>query len=285
MSGRPKRRGRVWLIGLLLFALAIVGKGLWNARAEPIVRTATIAVAGWPADTPPMRVLLISDTHVAGPDMPPERLRAILRRLNRLKPDLILLAGDFHSGKNVATRHYSAAEVTAPFAEAKARLGVVAVLGNHDYWFQPEPIARGMRAAGVTVLRNGAVRRGPLIVGGVDDEVTRHDNLKRTYAAMDRLGPGPRILVTHSPDIVPELPAPVAAVFAGHTHCGQIALPVVGALSYASQYGDRFACGAMTDHGQRLFVGAGLGTSILPLRYGVPPDVWLVTLGPPEAVK
>ncbi|WP_242769844.1 metallophosphoesterase [Sphingopyxis sp. YF1] len=281
MSAPAKRRRGLWLIGLLLAGLALAGKGLWNARAEPVVRTASLAVAGWPADAPPMRVLLISDSHVAGPDMPPARLRAILERLNALQPDLILLAGDFHSEKLVATRHYSAADVTAPFAAAKAKYGVIAVLGNHDYWFQPEPIARGMQAAGVTVLRNQAVRRGPLVIGGVDDEVTRHDNLARTYAAMDALGPGPRILTTHSPDIVPDLPAPVAAVFAGHTHCGQIALPLVGALTYASDYGDRFACGAMTDRGQKLFVGAGLGTSILPLRYGVPPDVWLVTLGPP----
>ena len=268
---------------LLLFAVAIIAKGVWNARAEPIVRTATVELADWPAGEPPLRVLLISDTHVAGPDMPPERLRAILGRLNKLNPDQILLAGDFHSGKDLATSHYSAAELTAPFAEAKARLGVVAVLGNHDYWFQPEPIARGLEAAGVTVLRNTAVRRGPLIVGGADDEVTNHAKIAQTYAAMDGLGAGPRILVSHSPDIVPGLPAPVDVVFAGHTHCGQIALPFIGPLSYASKYGDRFACGDMTDKGQKIFVGAGLGTSIVPLRYGVPPDVWLVTLGPKTA--
>lgn len=279
-EAKPRRRWRRWLALLVLLGLLLVGRGLWNASADPIVHTASVELADWPADAPPMRVLLVSDTHVAGPDMPPERLAALMRRFNALKPDLILLAGDFHSGKTLATRHYSAAELTAPFAEAKATYGVIAVLGNHDYWFQPEPIAKGMKAAGVTVLRNQAVRRGPLIVGGIDDEVTNHDNLKRTYAAMDALGPGPRILTTHSPDVVPDLPAPVDAVFAGHTHCGQIALPVVGALSYASAYGDRFACGDMTDGTQRLFVGAGLGTSILPLRYGVPPDVWMVTLGP-----
>lgn len=265
---------------MVLLGLLLIGRGLWNASADPIVRTASVELADWPAGAPPMRILLVSDTHVAGPDMPPERLAAIMRRFNALKPDLILLAGDFHSGKTLSTRHYSAAELTAPFAEAKAKHGVIAVLGNHDYWFQPEPIAKGMKAAGVTVLRNQAVRRGPLIIGGVDDEVTNHDNLKRTYAAMDALGAGPRILTTHSPDIVPDLPAPVDVVFAGHTHCGQIAPPFVGALTHASKYGDRFACGDMTDGTQRLFVGAGLGTSILPLRYGVPPDVWLVRLGP-----
>jgi uncharacterized protein len=97
---------------------------------------------------------------------------------------------------------------------------------------------------------------------------------------MDRLRDAPRILLTHSPDIIPDIAAPVAAIFAGHTHCGQIVLPFYGPLSYVSRYKDRFGCGAIFDNGQRVFVGAGLGTSILPLRYGAPPDFWLVTLGP-----
>lgn len=270
---------------LTLLCLGVLAKGYWNATRDPVVRTAAVTVADWPAGEPPLRILLISDTHVVAPDMSTERLTAILRRLNALKPDLILLAGDFYSGKQFATHRYSAAEITAPFAEAKARLGVVAVLGNHDYWFRPEPVAKGLRAAGVTVLRNEAIRRGPLVIGGIDDEVTKHDRIAGTYAAMDALGTAPRIVVSHSPDIVPELPAPVAAVFAGHTHCGQIRLPLFGALSYASTYGDRFACGDIGDSGQRIFVGAGLGTSILPLRYGTPPDVWLVTLGPRTAAN
>ncbi len=273
------RRKRTWFWLLLLIGVATVAKGLWNARAEPIVRTATVSVENWPDDSQPLRILLISDTHVAGPDMPPERLRAILSRLNRLKPDLVLLAGDFHSGKRTATRLYDAAELTAPFSALRAQLGVYAVAGNHDYWAGHGPILAGLRKARVRVLRNEAVRRGPLIVGGVDDEVTGHDNLAATYAAMDALGTGPRLLLTHSPDIVPDLPAPVDAVLAGHTHCGQIDLPLFGAISYASDYDDRFACGEIDDRGQKVFVGAGLGTSILPLRYGVPPDVWLITLG------
>jgi len=91
------------------------------------------------------------------------------------------------------------------------------------------------------------------------------------------------LLLTHSPDIIPDVRRPVAAIFAGHTHCGQIRFPFVGALTYVSRYGDRFACGDMTDSGQRVFVGAGLGTSLLPLRYLTPPDAWLVTLGPKGA--
>jgi predicted MPP superfamily phosphohydrolase len=222
--------------------------------------------------------LLLSDTHVAGPDMPPERLARIVGELNQLKPDLVLIAGDLISEKRLATHVYTADEAVAPLAGFRAALGIIVAPGNHDHWFDPTAIRAGLERGGAVVLQNEAIRRGPLIIGGVDDDFSRHDDVPATFAAMDRLGAGPRILVTHSPDIVPDLPSPVAGVFAGHTHCGQIVLPLIGAVSSVTRYGDRFGCGWIDDSGQAVFVGAGLGTSVLPLRYGAPPDVWLVTL-------
>lgn len=252
--------------------------GVRNASADPIIRTARLTVADWPIGTPPMRLVLMTDTHVAGPDNPPERLERIVRQVNALRPDLILVAGDFHSGKRTATRLYTAREQTAPLRLARARLGTIAVLGNHDHRHNARAVAAGLRAANVTILRNSAVRRGPLIIGGVDDVITRHAHPAATLASMAVMGAGPRILLTHSPDIVADLPAPVDLVLAGHTHCGQISLPVVGALSYSSEYGARFACGDMVDGLQRVIVSAGIGTSILPMRFGAPPDVWLITI-------
>lgn len=69
-------------------------------------------------------------------------------------------------------------------------------------------------------------------------------------------------------------------MLAGHTHCGQIRLPLIGALSYESDYGDRFSCGLKVEGRRRIVITAGLGTSVLPLRLGAPPDLWLLTLGP-----
>jgi uncharacterized protein len=276
------RRKRFWLLALLLIGLATIGKGYWNATRDPIIRSASLALTDWPDGQPPIRILLLSDIHVAGPDMPPERLRRLVRQFNALKPDLILIGGDLVSEKRVATHIYSPEQIVAPLGGLEAPLGVVVALGNHDHWFAPAALTAELRRHGIIVLANQAVRRGPLIVGGVDDDYSGHDDIGATYAEMDSLRDLPRVLITHSPDIVPDLPRPVAAVFAGHTHCGQIALPFFGPVSYVSRYGDRFACGAIDDRGQRVFVGAGLGTSILPLRFGVPPDAWLVTLGPRE---
>lgn len=268
---------------MVVLALALIVKGYWNATRDPIIRHATVTVDNWPKGEPPLKVLLLSDTHVAGPDMPPERLVRIVAQLNSLKPDLVLIAGDLVSERQLATHIYTANQVTAPLGGFKARLGTVVTLGNHDHWFDPKAIEAGLRKAGVRVLKNEAIALGPLVIGGVDDDFSQHDDVPATFAAMDALPKAPRILLTHSPDIVPDLPSPVAAVFAGHTHCGQIALPFYGPISFVSRYVDRFGCGFIEDKGQPVLVSAGLGTSIVPLRYNVPPDVWLVTLQPKVA--
>jgi uncharacterized protein len=264
---------------VILLLCALLAKGYWNATQPPLIRTAHIAIPEWPTSLPPLRILHVSDIHVAGPDMPPARLSQIVARFNTLKPDIVLIAGDLVSEKRLATHIYSSSEIVAPLGGLRARFGVIAVLGNHDHWFDPQALRTDLEKQGITVLQNEAVRRGALVIGGVDDDFSGHDNLLTTFHAMDALGPGPRILLTHSPDIVPELPKKVTAVFAGHTHCGQIILPIVGALAHMSRYGERFACGLINYNDIKVIVGAGLGTSLLPLRFGLGPDAWLVTLG------
>ena len=277
-------RSRWWLalLALVLGGGGLLALGYSNARADPIVREAVIPVPDWPEGEPPLRVLALSDIHIAGPDMPPERVERIARRLNRLSPDLILVAGDLISEKRTATKIYSEEEVAAPFAAFEARYGMIVAPGNHDHWVNLDAMIAALRSLGITVLQNEAVQRGPVRIGAVDDDYTDHDDIPATFAALDELGVGPTLIVSHTPDIVPDLPRPVAAIFAGHTHCGQISLPVIGPLATMSRYGDRFACGMIRDGEQTVFVGAGLGTSLLPLRFGAPPDVWLVTLGPPR---
>jgi predicted MPP superfamily phosphohydrolase len=68
-------------------------------------------------------------------------------------------------------------------------------------------------------------------------------------------------------------------VLAGHTHCGQIVLPLYGAIETGSKYGNRYLCGVIREHGRAVVVTGGIGTSLLPFRFGAPPDWWLVTLG------
>lgn len=268
-----------WLALAAMLGLLLTGAGYFNATRDPVAREASIAMPAWPARAPPMRVVLLSDIHVAGPDMPPARLARIVERINRHRPDLVLIAGDLVSDKRVATRAYPLAEAIAPLAGLRARHGVVAVLGNHDHWRGTQEARRALAAAGITVLRNSAVRRGPLTVAGAGDIHTGRADVERLARSAREL-PGPVAVLSHSPDVVPRLDDSFTLVLAGHTHCGQIAPPLLGRPVTMSRYGERYACGVIREGGRTIVVGAGLGTSLLPLRFGAPPDFWILTLGP-----
>jgi predicted MPP superfamily phosphohydrolase len=221
--------------------------------------------------------LLLSDIHVGGPDMPPARLARIVSRANALRPDIVLLAGDFISDKRSGTRDYSYPVALAPLRGLTARLGAFAVLGNHDHWRNAGEARAALRSAGVRVLDNEAAVAGPLVIGGLDDAFTDHSDLPLTLARMAPL-PGARLVLSHDPDPFAELPPDIGLMLAGHTHCGQIVLPLIGPLSPRGEFGGRYACGIVREGGKTLIVSAGLGTSIVPLRLGAPPDLWLVEL-------
>lgn len=260
-----------------LVGLGMLGWAYSTAFSDPVVRRTEVPLLTSDGPHDRLKILLLSDIHVAGPDMSPERLARIVRQANALGPDVVLIAGDLISDKRLATRSFSLAEAVAPLEDLRSTFGTYAVLGNHDHWRNAEAARVALRRAGITVLDNSAARAGPLVIGGLDDAFTNHDDLGATVNTMQDLG-GVPVLLSHSPDPFPRLPSDVQLMLAGHTHCGQIRLPFVGALSYMSDYGERYACGAVEEHGRTLIVSAGLGTSLLPIRVGAVPDMWLVTL-------
>lgn len=267
-----------FLLLLAAIAIGILALGYHTATRDPVVRRLTVHLRDWPAGAPPMRVVLLSDLHVAGPDTPPSRLARVVAQVNALRPDLVLIAGDIEQERRISTQVYSGAEASAPLAGLRARLGVVAVLGNHDYSNAgTTDLPPRLAANGVTVLRNQAVRRGALTIAGADDLYHGKFRLGRMTRAAAAL-PGPVVVLSHTPDVAPSLPPSFPLVLAGHTHCGQIALPLIGPPKTASRYGRRFTCGLIREPGRDVLVTAGIGTSGVPLRIGAVPDLWLLTL-------
>ena len=268
---------RIAALAILALGILLAAKAWHDTMADPAVRRTAVALNGLPAGSPPLTLALLSDIHVAGPDMPPERLARIVAKVNALKPDIVLIAGDLVSEKRTATHIYTPQEVVAPLAALDAPLGVFAVPGNHDHWFDLPGLARELDAHGIELLVNDAVQAGPLVLGGLDDAYTGRADLPRTLAAMDRLSGG-RVIFGHSPDSFPQVPRSVPLMLAGHTHCGQIAYPWGGAPAYLSEYGDRYACGRVDEDGKTIVVGAGLGTSLIPMRLFTRPEIWLIEL-------
>jgi predicted MPP superfamily phosphohydrolase len=274
---------RAWTCGvalLVLAALAVLAAGYANATADPVVRRLTVRAAGYPNGAAPLRILLFSDLHVHGPDMPPSRVGRIVDRINALHPDVVVAARDF-IGNSLVGRHYSPAEGIAPLARLKARYGIYAVLGNNDYVVGAGQIGRELESAGIRVLMDSAVRVGPLALGGLDGRLRSHKALvearRETNEAVEEV-PGVKLLVAHRPDEFVWARKRIGLVLAGHTHCGQIVLPWIGPLETGSDYGRRWDCGLYREAGSLLVVTAGVGTSYVPLRFGAPPDIWLITV-------
>lgn len=279
-----------WLLIAAALSLPMIATliliGLGNARSTPIVRQATVHLAGLPTAARPMRVALLSDVHLGNRNMTSQRLAEIVDQVNASRPDLILMAGDFVTGHDAQGAGQRAAGLTQPLRRLRAPLGVVAVLGNHDHWTAPSVVREALIKAGVTVIENQAVRRGPFAVTGIGDRFSGHDNAPDALLAARRVGGAP-IILTHSPDIVSELPANQPLILAGHTHCGQVVLPRIGPLIMHSPrndwrrlYNPRYRCGIIRDRARITIVTAGVGSGTTLIRLGAMPDWWLLSIEP-----
>ena len=303
MTPRPTRRHL--LKAVLGSAATLVGTGAYAFGVEPALRLRiqryVPKLPTWPGDLP-LTIAALADIHVGEPHMPLSRVEEIVSETNALAPDLIVLLGDYVAGHRFVTRHVGMSELAPKLAALKAPLGVFAIIGNHDWWDDaiaqrlrrgPPLAARALERAGIPVLENAAVRLTkadrPFWLLGLGDQLAfirgggLYDGVHDLSGTLARVtDDAPAILLAHEPDIFPEVPNRVALTLAGHTHGGQVRLfghsPMV-----PSRFGNRFAYGDVVEEGRHMIVSGGLGTSILPVRFGVPPEIVLVTLGAPAA--
>ena len=264
--------------GSAVVALALLG---WAVLVEPgrvRVRTIELSLPGWPSALDGLRVAVMGDIHAGGPHGGIDKLRTLVADVNRSSPDVVVLLGDYVTP---AWGTFVEPEITAEvFSSLRAPGGVVAVLGNHDWWYDGERVRRALEAPGIVVLENEAHRvvhvGNTFWLAGLADLWTRAPDIQGTLAAIPP--EAPVLLLTHSPDVFPDVPARVALTLAAHTHGGQVRIPPFPAPVVPSRYGSRYAAGHVIEGGRHLFVTTGVGTSIIPVRFAVPPEVVILTL-------
>ena len=271
------RKRRLVTLGVLALAAGFAAKAYNDTMSAPQVMRASVTFDTLSASAEQVTIALVSDIHVAGPDMPPSRLSEIVEQINSLDPDYLMVAGDFISEKRAATRLYSAKEAIAPFNDLNTDIRKIAVPGNHDHWFNMPALKTELEAAGFTLLVNEAIQLQGLSVGGLDDAFTDRAQLDSTITQMADMT-GAKIILSHSPDPFPEMPKNFGLMLAGHTHCGQIRYPWGGSPATMSKHGSRYACGRVDENGNTIVTTAGLGTSVLPFRLFSKPEIWLLTI-------
>ncbi|GAB4529723.1 MAG: hypothetical protein Fur0018_16520 [Anaerolineales bacterium] len=226
------------------------------------------------------RIVHISDIHV-DTWLGLERLKQVVELVNARQPDLIAITGDF------VTTHQE--ETIAAMGRAlramRASDGVLAVLGNHDYWAAAAEVRDMLNAAGIREIGNQVhtLQRGKarLHIAGVDDVYNKHDRLNHVIEHLP-LG-GAAILLVHVPDF-----ADVAAAtqrfdlcLSGHSHGGQLVIPGRKPL-FLPLYGQKYYSGLYRVNGMYQYTTRGLGTSTFALRWNCPPEISVLTLHTPK---
>ena len=250
---------------------AVVGDAFLLEPTAIDVSQHVIPVPGLPPGLEGVRIACVSDVHLGGGVSP--AARAALAVLARERPDVVLLSGD------ICNERVDLPTLIVWAREARGTAAAFATLGNweHAAGIDRATAERTYDRAGIELLYNSAgrasVRGATLSVVGIDDPVYGTPD---PAEAVKDVGTNPALWVIHAPGYVDGIapntyPAP-AAIFAGHTHGGQIRLPGIGIISNASKAPRRWSHGVVVEDGRHLFVTSGLGTSTLPLRIGVPPE-------------
>lgn len=229
-----------------------------------------------------VRIALLGDLHIGGRHVPAKRVSKIVEAVNDLNPDMIFIAGDFvdgHHPKEGRTDSFNRelGEGIKALSGLRSNMGVYSVIGNHDNWYGGRYVKQALEHVGITVLINEAVQHGTICVIGLAD----HDTASPSARAYDDCSAqSHKFVIAHSPDSFALLRPQTALAVAGHTHGGQINLPVIGRAVTATQSGKALAYGLKNLNGTPVFITAGIGTSIMPARFRSPPEIVLLTVRP-----
>lgn len=290
----------VGIIPLCAVAACLLAYSYFVEPSRLVVIDSEIAIPGLDPAFDGLRIVLISDIHGGSNDVTFDRLREVVARANEQEADLIFLLGDYVS-EIISIQppsddglKMSMSLIADGLTGLSAKLGVFAVLGNHDGGYGDSSVSTELERVGIRVLENEVavveINGRPLRILGFKDHLNLAPLWKHITSdaqkLLEKTGDGDIIALQHSPDIIPEITGDklispkLRLVLAGHTHGGQVWLPIFGRAIIPSSYGQKYAYGHIRENGIDIFVTSGVGTSILPLRFMVPPEIAVLTLRP-----
>lgn len=278
-----RRRFLLGSIGLAgLAGAGTTGYSYLEAKSRLAVTPYRIVSPRWTSGR--LSITVIADLHAGGPNMGVDRIRSIVDTANSLQSDVTVLLGDYFATHRFVDPAVPHPVWAAELKRLRARFGVWAILGNHDWWYDVDGVRRALAGVNIPLLENQAVPLGEegnrFWLAGLGDQIAHRisrnqfrgeDDLPGTLAQVNT--GDPIILLAHEPDIFPKVPDKVALTLAGHTHGGQIRIPLIWPALVPSAYGARYAYGHIIEDSRQMVVSGGLGTSVVPLRFGVPPEI------------
>lgn len=220
-----------------------------------------------------IKIVFASDFHIRPYQQ--KRLEKVVEYINKENPDLVLSTGDFVAG-HTKRATMSIEDIAKVLGQVKSKYGFYTTQGNHDGWYGNERISKALKENGIKELDNSNVKLSingkTLYLAGIEDLMTGKPDI---YKALDKTQK-PTILLTHTPDMFTKIYDDVNLVLAGHTHGGQVRIPLLGPIFTASKYNDKYAKGLISENNKKMIVTAGIGASIIPIRFNCTPEIVVI---------
>jgi hypothetical protein len=299
-----KSKGWSWFVyGIAILALIFFACLAYAYFIEPgrlVVKYDHVVIKDWEPALDGLKIVMIGDIHGGSNNVTTEKLREIVAKTNEQDADIVVLLGDYVSEKNEGTAESSNAGTLKMSVETiaenlggfNAKYGVYAVLGNHDGWFGDENVASELTRVGYKVLQNEIAiieKDGKrLKILGLIDHLKLSKRWSQTSADLKPIaesnGEGNLIVLQHSPDIAEVITGGLSIskdlrlILAAHTHGGQVWFPILGTPMVPSNYGQKYSYGHARENNVDMYVTSGIGTSVLPIRFMMPPEIVVLTV-------